>query len=164
MAAREQSPFRRVGRSAANLATRGAVWVGAGQVVVVEETMGSESYRRFLLDEMRGVLAVETGARTSQHVLVAVIGGVTAALLAVGGESVAAGVVAGVALVIAAVNHVMGPTVKVLLLTPVQRFHLWPVRRRKALDELLRAISDEVAALQGASTERSRAAMGSTPT
>jgi hypothetical protein len=133
--------LRMMTRLRANLVSRGSVWFGAGQIVLVEWTMTSETFKRFLVED---TLAVVAWPSVRREVVRWVLGSLTlvlAIVLAVAADSIALGLAAlAFGAVLVGVNELRGPTVCVELITPVQRVRLWPMGRRREWDRFAAAL------------------------
>lgn len=126
-----------------NLTSRGSVWYGAGQIVLAEQTLASETYKRFLVDDLFALVAWETRHRAITRWVLGVLGTLVTLWAALADASLILTLGMGcLTVLLLGINEWRGPTVAVLVVTPVQRVRLWPMRRRREWEKLAQALRE----------------------
>lgn len=153
---RENPQARRVA-SGYTIAGRTSCWLTPGRLVVVEQQLVLEEYRRFDLRNIQALVLCETrmGSVASVLLLVSILAFFAGVLLAVtlDGPVPVTVICSGSALLLAislVLHRWRGPTAHLEIHTAVQRFRVPGVHRWRAGFEMLEAVADAASTAQAA--------------
>ena len=143
--------YEKLTSSKAGLAMYSSLWLAANHILLVRSTGYSEHYQRFQLSDIQAFLISPSHRRQNWAIGWIVVGVIALIPLVVSLLSHDSVVIQSVflllAMILLLINHLLGPTCSVLVVTRVQTTRFPLVRRRKA-DQVLARLQPLIEAAQ----------------
>ncbi len=146
----DRHPYKRLpGRSGRFLFTT-TLWTSADHLLLVYSHGVTESYRRFFYRDIQAIVICRTKnglVMTLVLCLLGLVAGVPAFFVPVEG-AVMFGIIAGLFFLMAAINHLQGPTCRCTLRTAVQTLELPSLHRVRSARKMLTRLHPAIMAAQ----------------
>lgn len=143
--------YQKLTRAQAGLGRYSSLWLGADHILLVQSTGYREEYQRIQLGDIQAILVSVSDRRQNWAIAWGVVGVIALLPLVVAlfqyETPIFSAIFLGIAVVVFLINHLLGPTCRVSVVTRVQTTRFPLVRRRKA-DKVLARLQPLIEAAQ----------------
>lgn len=143
--------YERLTRPRAGVATYSSLWLGPDHILLAQSSGFTERYQRFQFGDIQAFLITPSPRRQNWAIVWGIISLIALVPLLISlrqeESPFISGPFLGLALLVLLINHLLGPTCSVSVVTLVQTTRLPMVRRRKA-DQVLARVQPLITAAQ----------------